>query len=65
MIVRMAKVEIVGPKGLIEEVLRLLKEMAVFQIEPATVGFIEKGWYHPSIEGIIKRLEQQIRGERR
>jgi FO synthase subunit 1 len=27
--------------------------------------FIEMGWYHPSIEGLIKRLEQQIRGERR
>lgn len=25
--------------------------------------FIERGWYHPSIEGLIKRLEQQIRGE--
>jgi FO synthase subunit 1 len=27
--------------------------------------FIRMGWYHPSIEGLIKRLEQQIRGERR
>ena len=27
--------------------------------------FIEMGWFHPSIEGLIKRLEQQIRGERR
>jgi FO synthase subunit 1 len=25
--------------------------------------FIRMGWYHPSIEGLIKRLEQQIRGE--
>jgi FO synthase subunit 1 len=25
--------------------------------------FIRKGWYHPSIEALIKRLEQQIRGE--
>jgi FO synthase subunit 1 len=25
--------------------------------------FIRKGWYHPSIEGLIRRLEQQIRGE--
>jgi FO synthase subunit 1 len=25
--------------------------------------FIGMGWYHPSIEGLIKRLEQQIRGE--
>jgi FO synthase subunit 1 len=27
--------------------------------------FIEMGWYDPSIEGLIRRLEQQIRGERR
>ncbi|HVN65186.1 MAG TPA: 7,8-didemethyl-8-hydroxy-5-deazariboflavin synthase CofG, partial [Methanomicrobiales archaeon] len=27
--------------------------------------FIRKGWYHPAIEGLIKRLEQQIRGEDR
>ena len=27
--------------------------------------FIEMGWYHPAIEELIKRLEQQIRGERR
>jgi FO synthase subunit 1 len=27
--------------------------------------FIEKGWYPPSIEGLIRRLEQQIRGEKR
>jgi FO synthase subunit 1 len=25
--------------------------------------FIGMGWYHPSIEGLIRRLEQQIRGE--
>ncbi len=28
-------------------------------------GFIRMGWYPPSIEGLIRRLEQQIRGERR
>jgi FO synthase subunit 1 len=27
--------------------------------------FIEMGWFHPSIEGLIRRLEQQIRGEGR
>jgi 7,8-didemethyl-8-hydroxy-5-deazariboflavin synthase len=27
--------------------------------------FIRKGWYHPSIEALIKRLEQQIRGDPR
>jgi FO synthase subunit 1 len=25
--------------------------------------FIRMGWYHPSIEGLIRRLEQQIKGE--
>jgi V/A-type H+-transporting ATPase subunit I len=44
MIVRMSKVEIVGPKGLIEDALCLLKELGVFQIEPATIGFIEKAY---------------------
>lgn len=43
MIVRMSKIEIVGPKGLLEEVLSLLKQLGIIQIEPATIGFIEKG----------------------
>lgn len=43
MIVRMSKVEIVGVKDLIEDVLALLREMGVFQIEPSAVGFIEAG----------------------
>jgi V/A-type H+-transporting ATPase subunit I len=43
MIVRMAKVEIVGAKELLQEVLALLRELGIFQIEPATVGFIEEG----------------------
>lgn len=43
MIVRMSKMEIAGPKGLLEEVLSRLKELEIFQIEPATIGFIEKG----------------------
>ena len=43
MIVRMAKVEIVGAKDLLQEVLARLRELGVFQIEPATVGFIEEG----------------------
>lgn len=42
MIVRMSKVEIVGPKGLLQEALSLLREMGIFQIEPASVGFIEQ-----------------------
>jgi V/A-type H+-transporting ATPase subunit I len=43
MIVRMSKVEIVGKKELLQDALVLLREMGVFQIEPATVGFIEEG----------------------
>lgn len=43
MIVRMAKVEIVGAKDLLQEVLARLRELGVFQIEPAIVGFIEEG----------------------
>jgi len=43
MIVRMSKVEMVGAKGLLQDVLGLLREMSIFQIEPAAVGFIEEG----------------------
>ncbi len=43
MIVRMSKVEIVGAKGLLQDVLALLRDLGIFQIEPATVGFIEEG----------------------
>jgi hypothetical protein len=34
----MSKVEIVGAKGLLQDVLSLLRELGIFQIEPATVG---------------------------
>ncbi len=43
MIVRMSKVEIVGEKSLLQEVLTLLRELGILQLEPATVGFIEEG----------------------
>jgi V/A-type H+-transporting ATPase subunit I len=43
MIVRMSKVEIVGAKDLLQDALALLRELGIFQIEPATVGFIEDG----------------------
>jgi V/A-type H+/Na+-transporting ATPase subunit I len=42
MIVRMSKIEIVGPKGLLQEALTRLRELGIFQIEPASVGFIER-----------------------
>ncbi len=46
MIVKMSKVEIVGAKSLLQDVLSLLRELGIFQIEPATVGFIEEGREH-------------------
>jgi V/A-type H+-transporting ATPase subunit I len=41
MIVRMSKVEIAGPKDLLQGAVVLLRDAGVFQIEPAAVGFIE------------------------
>src|SRR5574337_231337 len=43
MIVRMSKVEIVGAKDLLQEALTLLRDLGIFQIEPAAVGFAEEG----------------------
>jgi len=43
MIVRMSKIEIVGAKNLLQDVLSKLRELGVFQVEPATVGFVEEG----------------------
>ena len=42
MIVRMAKVEIIGPKQVLLEVLALIREMGAFQVEPDLRGFIAK-----------------------
>ncbi len=39
----MSKVEIVGPKGMLQNVLSLLRDMGILQIEPAFIGFVEKG----------------------
>ena len=43
MIVRMAKIEIVGAKELLQDVLARLRDLGVFQIEPAAVGILENG----------------------
>lgn len=43
MIVRMSKVEIVGPKQLLQNVLSLVRTMGLFQIDPSTIGFVGKG----------------------
>lgn len=42
MIVRMSKVEIAGPRDLLQDVLSLLQEMGILQIEPTTIGFVKK-----------------------
>ncbi len=42
MITKMSKVEIAGPRNLLESVLSLLRETGILQIEPSTIGFIEK-----------------------
>ena len=43
MIVRMSKVEIAGPKDLLQDAVSLIRETEMLQIEPSTIGFIEKG----------------------
>lgn len=42
MIVKMSKVEIAGPRDLLQNVLSMLQDMELLQIEPDTVGFIEE-----------------------
>lgn len=43
MIVKMAKVEIAGAKEQLQDVIDEVRERGVFQIEPASVGFLEEG----------------------
>ncbi len=42
MIVRMSKIELAGPKGVLDELLSLLQEFSNLQIEPGEIDFIEK-----------------------
>lgn len=42
MIVKMSKVEIVGPKELLQRALALVRDEGIFQIEPSAIGFVEK-----------------------
>lgn len=43
MIVKMSKIEIAGPKEMLQEALYLLRDMGIFQIEPgAAAGLHEK-----------------------
>jgi V/A-type H+/Na+-transporting ATPase subunit I len=43
MIVRMSKIEVIGPKTLLQDVLASLRELGVFHVEPAMIGFVEEG----------------------
>ncbi|MGE5809406.1 MAG: V-type ATP synthase subunit I [Nitrospirota bacterium] len=43
MIVRMSKIEIVGAKELLQDVLSRLRDLGIFQIEPVAVGILENG----------------------
>ncbi len=62
MIVKMSKIEMVGAKDLLQDVLALLREMGIFQIEPAVLGFIEKGReedvrsFMPDEKDMVERL---------
>jgi V/A-type H+-transporting ATPase subunit I len=42
MIVKMSKVEIVGAKDQLQQALTLVRDMGIFHVEPATIGFVEK-----------------------
>ncbi|NJD56380.1 MAG: ATPase [Nitrospirae bacterium] len=39
----MSKIEIVGPKDLLQDVLNVLSSLGIFQIEPSSAGISEKG----------------------
>ncbi len=41
MIVRMSKIEIAGPKDLLQQILTRLRDLGLFQVEPAAVGVTE------------------------
>jgi V/A-type H+-transporting ATPase subunit I len=43
LIARISSVEIVGPKGMLRDVLTCLQDLGVFQIEPELVRVVEKG----------------------
>ena len=59
MIVKMSKVEIAGPRDLLQSVLSLLQDMELLQIEPSTVGFIEKKEELKPIKTLLKKSEKE------
>jgi len=62
MIARMSKVEIVGEKALLEGTVSALRNIGLFHVEPATVGFIEGGLeehirsFSPDEKTLLERL---------
>ena len=62
MIVKMSKIEIAGEKKQLEDVLSLLRELRIFQIEPAAIASIEMGHeedirsFAPDDEAAMERL---------
>jgi len=62
MIIKMSKVEIIGPKPLLEGVMQMLYEMGTLHIETNTVGFIEESErrfieaFLPDKESVSQRL---------
>ena len=61
MIARMSKVELVGPKGLLQDVISLMQELGIFQIEPLVEGYIEKG-YEDNVRSFL--LDEKAMSER-
>jgi V/A-type H+-transporting ATPase subunit I len=43
MIVSMSKIEIAGPKNLLQDVLSFVRDLGLFQVDPHAVGFIPRG----------------------
>ncbi len=62
MIVRMSKVGIIGPKALIQDTLGLVRDLGIFQIDPAAARYIEKGLeenirtFYPDKKTVLERL---------
>jgi len=65
MIVKMSKVEIVGPKGLLHETLDIVRGLGIFQIEPSAVGFVDQDLkenirsYYPEKKAALEKLYLQ------
>lgn len=62
MIVKMSKVELFGPKGLLQDTLGLVRELGIFQIEPASVKYADEELgedirtFYPDERTVLERL---------